>query len=168
VEPGFYSVAVDCEGGSNHSKKNQTNLVRIADISVHLKQTLKMHTEKNQFNLPEQLNIFGEIALTLENYKDKRELLRLLDNASHVCPACGEAFSNPRSSSAASLFATFHMGHCDVCKHHTSVTSTRDYGYLSAGIETLKLLLSKRQTSTKNKSDASIKNFLNMCSKRGI
>jgi hypothetical protein len=112
--------------------------------------------------------IFGEIALTLENYGDKRELLRLLDNASHVCPACGEAFSNPRSSSAASLFATFHMGHCDVCKHHTSVTSTRDYGYLSAGIETLKLLLSKRQTSTKNKSDASIKNFLNMCSKRGI
>lgn len=161
-------MAVDFGSGLNHSTKNQINLVRIADISVHLKQTLKMPTKKDQFNLPEQLSIFGGATLTLDSNVDKKLLLKLLNNASHVCPSCGDTFSNPYSSSAASLFATFHMGHCDICNHHTSVTSTRDYDYLLGGKKALEELLSKKQKNNKKYSNFSIDSFLSLCEKKGV
>lgn len=134
-----------------------------------------MHNKSSQHNVPQQLDLFNGAFSSFNTKISKKDLLWRLNNASYVCTGCGIAFSDPFNCS--SIFATFHVGHCDVC--HTMdvpVTSVRDYGYLRRGIEAVEKMLlvdeagkqTKPKKSGRRRSDSLIGNFMDLCDKKGI
>ena len=130
-----------------------------------------MHNKNSQHNVPQQLDLFNGAFSSF----NKKDLLRTLNNASYVCTKCGIAFSGLLNAGA--IFATYHLGHCDVC-HDTnvSVTSVRDFGYLRHGIDAIEKMLlvdedkkqAKPKKSSRRKSDSLIGNFIDLCDKKGI
>jgi hypothetical protein len=134
-----------------------------------------MHNNNSQHNVPQQLDLFNGAFSSFDTKISKKDLLRTLNNASYVCTKCGIAFSEP--SSVAAVFATFHIGHCDVCQNpNVSVTSVRDFGYLRHGIDAVEKMLSvdeagkqtKPKKSGRRRSDSLIGNFMDLCDKKGI
>ena len=134
-----------------------------------------MHNNNSQHNVPQQLDLFNGAFSSFNTTISKKDLLRTLNNASYVCTKCGSAFSDP--SNAGAIFATYHLGHCDVCKDaNVSVTSVRDFGYLRHGIDAIEKMLlvdedkkqAKPKKSSRRRSDSLIGNFIDLCDKKGI
>jgi hypothetical protein len=66
--------------------------------------------------------------------KDKKALLRKLENAYVVCKDCGLKYGVYSVGCSSSYVAK-----CDVCDEEKSITEARDYAYLITGIRKLKL-----------------------------
>lgn len=62
----------------------------------------------------------------------KKQLLQILKDAYAVCHSCGVQYGTYSSGTS-----TMWNGKCDVCNKQTTITESRDYGYLNRGIRSL-------------------------------
>ena len=67
------------------------------------------------------------------NIKEKKSLLKKLENAYTTCFDCGHKYG-VYSVGCSSV----HKSKCDVCGETKSITETRDFGYFITGIRKLK------------------------------
>ena len=64
--------------------------------------------------------------------KDKKALVKKLQNAYNVCHDCGKKYGTYSVGSSST-----YMGKCNVCERERPITEARDYGWLKKGIEEL-------------------------------
>ena len=64
--------------------------------------------------------------------KDKKTLVKKLQNAYNVCHDCGKKYGTYSVGSSST-----YMGKCNVCEQERPITEARDYGWLKKGISEL-------------------------------
>ena len=78
--------------------------------------------------------------------KEKKALLKTLENAYNTCFDCGEKYG-VYSVGCSSIYE----GTCNVCGETKRITETRDFAYFITGIRKLKLEIQNEKSNSKTK-----------------
>ena len=84
------------------------------------------------------------------NLKEKKALLKKLNNAYTSCSDCGNQYG-VYSVGCSSVWE----GKCDVCGEIKNVTESRDYAYFITGIRKLKLEIQNEKSQSKTQKQQS-------------
>ena len=84
------------------------------------------------------------------NLKEKKALLKKLENAYNTCFDCGKEFG-VYSVGCSSVYES----KCDVCEQIKPITETRDFGYFITGIRKLKLEIQNEKSNSKTEKQKS-------------
>jgi len=78
--------------------------------------------------------------------KEKKALLKTLENAYNTCFDCGEKYG-VYSVGCSSIYE----GTCNVCGETKRITETRDFAYFITGIRKLKLEIQNEKSNSQTK-----------------
>jgi hypothetical protein len=78
--------------------------------------------------------------------KEKKALLKKLENAYNTCFDCGEKYG-VYSVGCSSIYES----KCDVCGETKRITETRDFAYFITGIRKLKLEIQNEKSNSQTK-----------------
>lgn len=84
------------------------------------------------------------------NLKEKKELLKKLENAYNTCFDCGKKYG-VYSVGCSSVYEST----CNVCGETKPITETRDFAYFITGIRKLKLEIENEKSNRKTQKQQS-------------
>ena len=86
--------------------------------------------------------------------KEKKALLKKLENAYNTCFDCGDKYG-VYSVGCSSIYES----KCDVCGETKRITETRDFAYFITGIRKLKLEIQNEKSNSKTQKQQSEESF---------